>query len=198
MEQEQIDMIKSYYDKQGEYKINHRYSGEQGAVYTRAGDNAHWLVIERKGEDGAEVRLTDDAGRITARDTYKAVGNTVRCTKVQRKEAKSRKMVEFDPDEINLIYQYGAKGRQGVTDALKTADPGADAGYTKKTILNVINKLSALSEDSCSELISSVRSRKPPEHDGSIKKRLEDAKKRQRELNTLKGNKSRNAEDFVL
>ena len=35
MKQEYIDKIKSYYDKAGEFKLNDRYSGEQGAVYTK-------------------------------------------------------------------------------------------------------------------------------------------------------------------
>ena len=55
MKREHIEKIKGYYDSRGEYKKNSQYSGEQGIVYTKAGDNAHWLIIEQKGEIGAEV-----------------------------------------------------------------------------------------------------------------------------------------------
>ena len=52
MKREHIEKIKGYYDSRGEYKKNSQYSCEQGIVYTKAGDNAHWLVIEQKGEIG--------------------------------------------------------------------------------------------------------------------------------------------------
>lgn len=63
MEKTHIKKIKSYYDSQGEFKRNNRYSGEQGIVYTKAGDNAHWLVIEQKGAIGEKcARQTIQAG----------------------------------------------------------------------------------------------------------------------------------------
>lgn len=123
MKQEHIEKIKSYYDSQGEYKINSRYSGEQGIVYTKAGDNAHWLVVEQKGENKAEVRQTDDTGRITARDSYESVRNTVKCTGVSRKKENDKGMVRFSPDEINLIYQFGGGGRSDTVDVLKSIEP---------------------------------------------------------------------------
>jgi len=84
MKQGHIEKIKGYYDSQSEYKINRRYSGEWGIVYTKANDNARWLVVEQKGGNKAEVRQTDDTGRIIARDTYESVRNTVKCTEVSR------------------------------------------------------------------------------------------------------------------
>ena len=178
MKREQIEKIKGYYDSRGEYKKNSQYSGEQGIVYTKAGDNAHWLVIEQKGEIGAEVRQTDDTGRITARDTYESVRNTVKCTGVSRKRAEGKGMVRFEPDEINLIYQFGENGRQGTVDMLKAIEPKIADRLTKGIVSSTIHKLSALSEESCSELISSTENRKLAERDSSIRKRLADAQKK--------------------
>lgn len=63
MKREQIEKIKGYYDSRGEFKKNSQYSGEQGIVYTKAGDNAHWLVIEQKGAIGEKcARQTIQAG----------------------------------------------------------------------------------------------------------------------------------------
>jgi len=178
MKREHIEKIKGYYDSRGEYKKNSQYSGEQGIVYTKAGDNAHWLVIEQKGEIGAEVRQTDDTGRITARDTYESVRNTVKCTGVSRKRAEGKGMVRFEPDEINLIYQFGENGRQGTVDMLKAIEPKIADRLTKGIVSSTIHKLSALSEESCSELISSTENRKLAERDSSIRKRLADAQKK--------------------
>jgi hypothetical protein len=88
MKQEHADRIKSIYDVNGEFKKNERYSGEQGTVYTKAGDNAHWLVMEQKGSNGMEVRMTDEHGRITARDRYESTGDTIKCTSVERPNAR--------------------------------------------------------------------------------------------------------------
>ena len=178
MKREQIEKIKGYYDSRGEFKKNSQYSGEQGIVYTKAGDNAHWLIIEQKGEIGAEVRQTDDTGRITARDTYESVRNTVKCTGVSRKRAAGKGMVRFEPDEINLIYQFGENGRQGTVDMLKAIEPKIADRLTKGIVSSTIHKLSALSEESCSELISSTENRKLAERDSSIRKRLADAQKK--------------------
>lgn len=172
MKQEHIEKIKSYYDSQGEYKINSRYSGEQGIVYTKAGDNAHWLVVEQKGENKAEVRQTDDTGRITARDSYESVRNTVKCTGVSRKKENDKGMVRFSPDEINLIYQFGGGGRSDTVDVLKSIEPRIADELTKRIVGSTIHKLSVLSENSCSELISSTKNRKIAERDSSIKNRL--------------------------
>ena len=178
MKREQIEKIKGYYDSRGEFKKNSQYSGEQGIVYTKAGDNAHWLIIEQKGEIGAEVRQTDDTGRITARDSYESVRNTVKCTGVSRKRAEGKGMVRFEPDEINLIYQFGENGRQGTVDMLKAIEPKIADRLTKGIVSSTIHKLSALSEESCSELISSTENRKLAERDSSIRKRLADAQKK--------------------
>ena len=189
MKHEHLEKIKGYYDSLGEYKINSRYSGESGIVYTKADDNAHWLVVEQKGENKAEVRQTDDTGRITARDTYESVRNTVKCTGVSRKKENDKGMVKFSPDEINLIYQFGGEGKQETVDTLKSIEPRIVDELTKMIVGSTIHKLSVLSEKSCLELISSTKNRKIAERDSSIRKRLANAQKQRKEQrNTSRNN----------
>lgn len=128
--------------------------------------------MEQKGENKAEVRQTDDTGRITARDSYESVRNTVKCTGVSRKKENDKGMVRFSPDEINLIYQFGGGGRSDTVDVLKSIEPRIADELTKRIVGSTIHKLSVLSENSCSELISSTKNRKIAERDSSIKNRL--------------------------
>lgn len=199
MKRAHIEKIKSYYDSRGEYNKNNRYSGEQGIVYTKSGDNAHWLVIEQKGDVGAEVRQTDDTGRIIARDTYESVRNTVKCTGVSRKKENDKGMVRFSPDEINLIYQFGGDGRRDTADLLKSIEPRITDELTKRIVGSTIHKLSVLSESSCSELISSTKNRKLAERDSSIRNRLAKAGEHVRKSkNDRDKNRQKRTNDIAL
>lgn len=190
MKQEHTDKIKSYYDKAGEFKLNDRYSGEQGAVYTKDGDKYHWLVLEQKGKSGLEVRQTDGQGRITARDAYASEKNTVKCTGVKRLKEEGKGMVSFSADEINLICQFGENGREGTLANLKGIEPGITDAVTKEIVGAAIHKLSGLSEKSCTELISITKNRKTAERDSSIRERLSKAKE-QLKRPTINGEKKR-------
>lgn len=190
MKQEHIDKIKSYYDKTGEFKLNDRYSGEQGAVYTKDGDKYHWLVLEQKGKNGLEVRQTDGQGRITARDAYESAKNTVKCTGVGRLKAEGKRMVSFSADEINLIYQFGENSKESTLANLKEIEPRITDAITKEIVGATIHKLSGLSEKSCIELISTTKNRKIAERDSSIRERLAKAKE-QIKRPTINGEKKR-------
>lgn len=175
MKQEHIDRIKGYYDTAGEFKQNDRYSGEQGNVYTKDGDRYHWLVLEQKSGNRLEVRQTDTQGRITARDSYEIARNTVKCTAVERLSAEG--MVSFNSDEINLIYQFGEKCREGTLASLREIEPGIADDAIRKVVGGTIQKLSGLSEESCRELITSTKNRNLAERDYSIRERLAKAGK---------------------
>lgn len=62
-----MEKIKGYYDRNGEFKRNEKYSGKDQSVYTKEGDKYRWLVMEPKGASGMEVTQTDTHGKITAR-----------------------------------------------------------------------------------------------------------------------------------
>lgn len=154
MKQEDIDKIKSSYDKTGEFKLNDRYSGEQELVYTKDGDKYHWLVLEQKGENGLEVRQTDGQGRIISRDSYESVQNIVICTGVERLNAEGKEMMSFSAYEINLINQFGENNREGTLANLKEIKSGITDIVTKKIVENFIHKLSRLSDKSYEDMRS--------------------------------------------
>ena len=188
MEQEHIDKIKGYYDMAGEFKQNDRYSGAQVIVYTKDDDRYHWLVLEQKSGNRLEVRQTDAQGRITARDSYEITRKTVKCTAVERLSAEG--MVSFNADEINLIYQFGEKGRKGTLANLKEIKPRITDSVTKEIVGSTIHKLSGLPEKSCIELISATKNRKMAECDSSIRERLAKSKE-QIKRPTINGEKKR-------
>ena len=94
MEQGHIDRIVGCYGSAGEFKINKKYSRPHETVYTKDGDKYHWLVVEQKGFGNAEVRQTDEHGKITAWDTYESSGGAVR----------------FGVDEIKTIREAVSSG----------------------------------------------------------------------------------------
>lgn len=67
MKKEHVEKIKGYYDRDGEFKKNERYSGKDKTVYTKDSDKFRWLVMQPKGASVMEVSQTDTHGRITAR-----------------------------------------------------------------------------------------------------------------------------------
>lgn len=96
----------------------------------------------------------------------------MKCTGISRQKESGKGMVRFSPDEINLIYQFGGEGKRDTVDTLKSIEPRIADELTKRIVGRTIQKLSLLSENSSSELISSTKNRKLAERDSSIRNRL--------------------------
>lgn len=133
MEQKHVEKIKGYYDRNGEFKRNEKYSGKDKTVYTKEGDKYRWLVMQPKGASGMEVTRTDTHGKITARDTYESVRNVVYCTGIERLCKDGRNMVQFTADEAALINRLGRDGRDDTVANFGQAAHGAADGYEKKS-----------------------------------------------------------------
>ena len=187
MEQKHVEKIKGYYDRNGEFKRNEKYSGKDQTVYTKEGDKYHWLVMEPKGASGMEVTQTDTHGKITARDTYESVRNVVYCTGIERLCKDGRGMVQFTADEAALINRLGGNGRKDTAANFEQAVHGAADGYEKKMISRAAHKLSELSEESCMELIATTKNRKLSERDFSVRHRLAEIRQRRKETEATKG-----------
>lgn len=180
MEQKHVEKIKGYYDRNGEFKRNEKYSGKDQTVYTKEGDKYRWLVMEPQGASGMEVTRTDMHGKITARDTYESVRNVVYCTGIERLCKDGRGMVQFTADEAALINRLGGNGGKDTAANFERAVHGAADGYEKKMISRAAHKLSELSEESCMELIATTKNRKLSEQDFSVRQR-------RKEMDTVKG-----------
>ncbi len=187
MEQKHVEKIKGYYDRNGEFKRNEKYSGKDQAVYTKEGDKYRWLVMEPKGASGMEVTRTDTHGKITARDTYESVRNVVYCTGIERLCKDGRGMVQFTADEAALINRLGGNDRKDTAENFERAVHGTADGYEKKMISRAAHKLSELSEESCMELIATTKNRKLSERDFSVRHRLAEIRQRRKEKEATKG-----------
>lgn len=122
-----------------------------------------------------EIRQTDAQGRITARDSHEIASNTVKCMAVERLSAEE--MVSFNSDEINLIYQFREKSREGTFVSLREIELGIADNATRKIVGGTMQKLSGLSEENYGELITSTKNRKLVESDCSIRERLAKSEK---------------------
>ena len=176
MRENLIKTILGFYDQNGEFQKNDRYSDRYQSVYTKSDDNSHWLVAIPHDNNRLEIHQTDEHGVIITRDTYESKGNTVSCLSVERLQEDSRRMVGFSADEINLIYQFGESGKTGLLAMLNEMLPRIKDTDTSRTVSLTIDKLSSLSPEVCSMLISSTKCRKLYERDHSIRERIAKAK----------------------
>lgn len=175
MEQGHIDRIINYYSA-GEFKINKKYSRLHETVYTKDGDKYHWLVVERKGPGSAEVRQTDEHGKITAWDTYESSGDTVRWTCAERLRAEGRGTVRFGMDEI------------------KTIREAASSGTGCRFPESIEGRLSALSSEIRKGLFATAAAHGMPEQRLSVRKRLAEIRERRMNLETGGENRQKKAE----
>lgn len=184
MKKNQIQTILGFYDRNQEFQKNDRFSDRTQSVYTKPDDNSHWLVVIPHDNNRLEIHQTDEHGVITAVDNYESKGNTVSCLNVERLQENSRKMIAFTPDEINMIYQYGENGKPELLAMLNEILPVIKDTYNRNIVSQTIDKISSLSPEVCSELISSVRCRKLYERDCSIRERLAKAKQQSEQSRT--------------
>ena len=72
----QIDIIADYYMALGDYTPNKKYSESNVRVYTSPESDC-WLVLERKGENAIQARMTDEKGVIISWDNYEVMNAAV-------------------------------------------------------------------------------------------------------------------------
>lgn len=166
MKQEQIDRIVSCYGGTGEFKINEKYSRPHETVYTKDGDKYRWLVVEKNGSGSAEVRQTDEHGKITSWDTYESSGGAVQWTCAERLRSEGRGTVRFGMDEIKTI-------RQAVSS-------GACCQFPQ----SIECRLSALSGEIREGLLATAAAYGMPEQRPSVRKRLAEIRERRVNLET--------------
>lgn len=96
--------------------------------------------------------------------------------------------IHFNADEIKLIYQFGEQGKAETCANLSEILPHIKDGYTKRIVSTILEKLNALSEESCTELTATTKRRKLTERDHSIKESLAQAKEQLKEPAVAEGN----------
>jgi len=80
-------------EKSKPYKLNDRFTGNEfnyKRVYTREGDDWHWLTITNKGEGQFMATFTDEKGKITDWHFYSVKGNELILSDKERVEKDGR------------------------------------------------------------------------------------------------------------
>ena len=173
----QMDIIADYYMALGDYSPNEKYSERNGRVYTSQDSNC-WLVLERKGEYAIQARMTDETGKIVSWDNYEVMNASIKQIEAIRVSVSGRCEILFTPAELRVIDRYADIDRNTTRGKLDILLDRFEDDGTKKSAQALIDKLGRISDKSYADFYS-VRQRKMEcEKEGSIYKRLDDARAR--------------------
>ena len=171
----QMDIIAEYYMGIRDYSHNEKYSGENSRVYTSP-DSDVWLVLERKGENAIQARLTDETGVIVSWDDYAINHADIQLVEAVRLSVSGRSQIVFTQLEELVIERYGDYDRnttRGRLDILEGRFRDADIEAAAKS---VIEKLGRISDQSYSDMYSIGHRRQEVENGRSLTARMERAK----------------------
>ena len=154
----QMEIIADYYKVLGNHSLNERFSKEGDRVYTFPDTDA-WLVLERKGENAIQARMTDEKGVIVSWDNYEVMNASAKQCEFVRLFVSGRSRISFTPAEINVIDRYGDYDRRTTMGKLDILLDRFKDDSTKKSAQAGIDKLGRISDKSYADLYS-VRQRK--------------------------------------
>ena len=171
----QMDIIAEYYMGIRDYSPNEKYSGENSRVYTSPDSDA-WLVLERKGENAIQARLTDETGVIVSWDDYAVQNADIQLVEAVRLSVSGRNQIVFTPLEELVIDRYGDYDRnttRGKLDIMSGwfKDPDIEAAA-----ISVIEKLGRISDQSYADMYSVGQRRQEIEAGRSLTARMGRAK----------------------
>ena len=171
----QMDIIAEYYMGIRDYSPNEKYSGENSRVYTSPDSDA-WLVLERKGENAIQARLTDETGVIVSWDDYAVQNADIQLVEAVRLSVSGRNQIVFTPLEELVIDRYGDYDRnttRGKLDIMSGwfKDPDIEAAA-----ISVIEKLGRISDQSYADMYSVGQRRQEIEAGQSLTARMGRAK----------------------
>ena len=171
----QMDIIAKYYMGLRDYTPNERYSDHYSRVYTSPDSDA-WLVLERKGENAIQARMTDETGKIISWDNYEVMNVAVKQIEAIRVSVSGRSEILFTPAELRVIERYGDLDRNTTRRKLDILLDRFEDDGTKQSAQSVIEKLGRISDKSYENLYS-VRQRKmETEKEYSLENRLKVAR----------------------
>lgn len=171
----QMDIIAEYYMGIRDYSPNEKYSCENSRVYT-SHDSDAWLVLERKGDNAIQARLTDETGVILSWDNYVVKNADIQLVEAVRLSVNGRNQIVFTPLEELVIDRYGDYDRnttRGKLDILsgRFKDPDIEAAA-----VSVTQKLGRISDQSYADMYAVGQRRQKVEKGRSLTARMERAK----------------------
>ena len=185
----QMDIIADYYMALGKYSPNEKYSESNVRVYTSPESDC-WLVLERKGENAIQARMTDEKGVIVSWDNYEVMNASVTQIESVRLSVSGRRRISFTPDELKVIDRYGDYDRRttmGKLDILLGRFKDED---TAKNAQSVIDKLGRISDKSYTDMYYVGQGRIEVEQDRSLSNRLAKAQVKADKFNAAHANQS--------
>ena len=154
----QMDIIADYYMAMWDYSPNEKYSESNVRVYTSPESDC-WLVLERKGENAIQARMTDETGKIISWDNYEVMNVAIKQIEAIRVSVSERSEILFTPEELRVIDRYADYDRKTTMGKLDILLERFKDDGTKKSAQAVIDKLGRISDKSYTDLYF-VRQRK--------------------------------------
>lgn len=180
-----MDIIADYYMTLGCYTPNERYSESNVRVYTSP-ESECWLVLERKGENAIQARMTDENGVIISWDNYEVMNAAISQIEAVRLSVSGRSEILFTPAELMIIDKYADYDRKTTMGKLDILEGRFRNDTEEKDAKAVIDKLGRISDKSFTDLYS-IRQRKITlEREGSLRNRMEAAKVKADKINAEK------------
>lgn len=178
----QMDIIADYYMGLGNYYQNERYSESNMRVYTSPETDA-WLVLERKGENAIQARLTDENGVIVSWDNYDVKNACIKQIEAVRLSVSGRSQILFTPAELKVIDRYGDRDRRTTMGKLDILLGRFKDEATEKNAQSVIDKLGRISDKSYADMYDVRQRQMEIDRERSLGYRLAEARERADKLN---------------
>ena len=173
----QMDIIADYYMALGKYSPNEKYSESNVRVYTSLESDC-WLVLERKGKNAIQARMTDETGKIISWDNYEVMNVAVKQIEAIRVSVSGRSEILFTPAELRVIERYGDYDRNTTRGKLDILLDRFKDDATKESAQAVIDKLGRISDKSYVDLYSVRQLKLLTEKENSLGNRLKVARKK--------------------
>ena len=173
----QMDIIADYYMALGKYSPNEKYSESNSRVYTSPESDC-WLVLERKGENVIQARMTDETGKIISWDNYEVMNAAITQIEAMRVSVSGRSEILFTPAELRVIERYGDYDRNTTRGKLDILLDRFKDDATKESAQAVIDKLGRISDKSYADIYSVRQLKLLTEKENSLGNRLKVARKK--------------------
>ena len=142
-----------------------------------------WLVLERKGENAIQARLTNGDGVIVSWDNYDVKNASVKQIEAVRLSVSGRSQILFTPPELKVIDRYGDHDRRTTMGKLDILLGRFKDEETAKNAQSVIDKLGRISDKSYTDMYYVGQKRIEIDKERSLGNRLAEARVRADKLN---------------
>ncbi len=172
--EKQMELIAEYYVGLRNFEKNDEYSDNHQWVYTST-DYDGWLVLERKGDDTIQARLTDDTGVVLSWDDYVVKNADIQLVNAVRLSISGRSQLVFTLQEVAVIDRYGDYDRRVTIGKLDILYDRFKDEATRQAAGSVMEKLERMSDQSYVEMYEVGQKRREIALERSMANRMKSA-----------------------